>query len=130
MQFFPESYVWDFSPHGGWRRHVIITSIDTRTLGVVIMQPVFGTFWNIATQVLETPFVAANHLHTFTQTPGQSGALTACKYCDLGLSADNRSDLVAVLCTLDGTGAITDVIDQWAANSPATWPVIGVVFRQ
>jgi hypothetical protein len=102
-----------------------ITMADTRTLAVAVIQPAADKFYNYTTGGWEQPFNAANHLKPLTPLEASpsifSGVLTA----DISGVMVERTDVAAVVITVDNSGNPIATVDVWTLPYPTSNPTCG-----
>ena len=102
-----------------------ITMADTRVLAVAITQPANDKFYNFVTGGWEQPFNPATHLRPLkpleTAPSVFSGILTA----DVSDVMIERSDVAAVVMTVDNTGIPIAAVDVWTLPYPVADPTRG-----
>jgi hypothetical protein len=102
-----------------------ITLADTRTLAVAIVQPAADKFYNYGTGGWEQPFNAANHLRPLAPLEAAPSLFSGIITADLSNIMIERSDVAAVVMTVDNTGAPIAAVDVWTLPYPVPDPVRG-----
>jgi len=104
---------------------VRITLNDSRQLAVCVIMPAADKFYNWSTTGWEQPFLAKSHLLPLTPMEGIGSPFSTIVGADLGMVMVERTDVVAVVMTVDGTGAPIAVVDVWQAPYPVQYPTRG-----
>lgn len=95
-----------------------ITMADTRTLAVAIIQPANDKFYNYTTGGWEQPFNASNHLKMLTPMEASPSIFSGILTVDVSGVMIERSDVAAVLMTVDVTGTPIATVDVWTLPYP------------
>ena len=106
-----------------------ITIADTRTLAITIVQPAADKFYNYATGGWEQPFNPANHLRPLTPLEASPSLFSGIITADLGNIMIERSDVAAVIMTVDNTGVPIEAVDVWTLPCPVADPTRGGLSR-
>jgi hypothetical protein len=102
-----------------------ITMADTRTLAVAIIQPANDKFYNYTTGGWEQPFNAANHLKPLTPLEASPSVFAGILTADVSGIMVERSDVAAVVLTVDPTGNPIAAVDVWTLPYPVPDPTRG-----
>jgi hypothetical protein len=102
-----------------------ITIADTRTLAVAIIQPAVDKFYNYTTGGWEQPFNAANHLKPLTPLEAAPSVFSGILTADVSGIMVERTDVAAVVMTVDPTGNPIATIDVWTLPYPVSDPTRG-----
>ncbi len=102
-----------------------ITMADTRTLAVAIIQPAADKFYNYTTGGWEQPFNAANHLKALTPLEASPSVFAGILTADISGVMVERTDVAAVVMTVDNSGNPIATVDVWTLPSPTPNPTCG-----
>jgi hypothetical protein len=95
-----------------------IVLVDSRMLGIMVVQPAKGMFWNWSTSLWETPFNAANHVQPCKTMEQAPSVFSAVVYASVGPALTQYLDSALLICTIDASGNVINVIDNWALPNP------------
>lgn len=122
---------------------MIIAFSDSRSIGIALLHPTSGQFFNPTTRVLDAAFDYKKHVIAPVQTPvtiatqpapatGQTAAPNppatlnaSIYYADLGTALETYPELVTVLYVLDAQGvpnSVTEVIGNPGVPAVSTSP--------
>jgi len=104
---------------------VRITIADTRKLAVCVIQPAADKFYNWTTTGWEQPFNPATHLVPFVALEATPSVFAGVESVDLGTVLVERTDVAAVVLTLDGSGNPIAVVDVWTLPYPVAQGAAG-----
>jgi hypothetical protein len=90
-----------------------ITFNDSRSLGVCVVQPATDKFYNWITQGWDQPFKATAHLLPLAPLEKSPSLFATVLSVDLGTIMLDRTDVVAVVMTVDTSGAPLAAVDVW-----------------
>jgi hypothetical protein len=102
-----------------------ITMADTRTLAVAVIQPAADKFYNYTTGGWEQPFNAANHLKPLTPLEASPSVFSGILTADVSGIMVERTDVAAVVLTVDPSGNPIATIDVWTLPYPVADPTRG-----
>jgi hypothetical protein len=102
-----------------------ITMADTRTPAVAIIQPANVKFYNDTTGGWEQPFNAANHPKALTPLDAAPSVFSGILTADVSGVMVERSDVAAVVMTVDPSGNPIATIDVWTLPYPVADPTRG-----
>jgi hypothetical protein len=95
-----------------------IVLVDSRMLGIMVVQPAKGMFWNWSTSLWETPFNAANHVQPCKTMEPAPSVFSAVVYASVGPALTQYLDSALLICTIDASGNVINVVDNWALPNP------------
>src|SRR5262245_4194773 len=102
-----------------------ITLADTRSLAVALTLPVADKFYNYNTGGWEQPFNATKHLRPLTPLEAPPSPFAGVVSADVTDIMLQRSDVAAIIMTLDITGAPIAAVDVWTLPYPIPDPARG-----
>jgi hypothetical protein len=102
-----------------------ITFADSRTLAIALTLPAADKFYNYTTGGWEQPFNPANHLKPITPLEASPSLFANVVTVDVGEVMIQRSDVAAVIMTVDSTGAPIAAVDVWTLPNPIPDPTHG-----
>jgi hypothetical protein len=102
-----------------------VTVNDSRLLAVCVIQPAADKFYNWITQGWDQTFKAAAHLQPLTPLEKSPSLFATVLSVDLGTIMLDRTDVAAIVMTVDSTGAPLAAIDVWTLPFPTPSPVAG-----
>src|SRR6516165_10945468 len=112
---------------GSWKPQpsVAMTLVDSRPLAVCLVRAADDLFFNWTTTGWEAPFAAAAHCKPLTRMEPAASLFTNVQSIDLGEILIERSDVAALLLSVDASGNPIAVVDCWTLPSPTPNPVYG-----
>ena len=102
-----------------------ITLADTRTLAVALTLPAADKFYNYKTGGWEQPFDPTKHLQPLVPLEASPSLFAGVQSADLDDVMLQRSDVAAVLMTVDNTGTPITTVDVWTLPYPMPDPTRG-----
>lgn len=104
---------------------MLINVCDTRALAVAVSQPSTDKWYNWVTGGMETPFLATAHLKPLVPLEASPSIFAGVLTVDIGTILIERTDVMAVLVTVDGSGNAIGPVDVWTMPSPLASSVVG-----
>jgi hypothetical protein len=102
-----------------------ITMADTRVLAVAITQPATDKFYNYVTGGWEQPFNPSAHLRPLTPLETAPSVFSGILTADISDVMIERTDVAAVVLTVDKTGNPIATVDVWTLPYPVADPTRG-----
>jgi hypothetical protein len=95
-----------------------ITLADTRNLAVALTLPAADKFYNYTTGGWEQPFDQKKHLRALAPLETSPSIFSGVLSADLDDVMLQRSDVAAVIITVDTSGAPIATVDVWTMPDP------------